>query len=322
MLTIYGIRDGRLEKQTDTSLVGREPCWIDLRAPTVEEEVFVEKALALDIPPRATLQQLETSRRLRQQGGITYLTATIVVKVDSLHPETTTITWIIGGDSLVTVRYGNSRSLSRFAEAARTSGPPCTSAVDVFVAMLESIVARQADLTEALQAEIEELSATLFNEPAGQASSRDYGATLRKVGRAGEIASRAREAIVSLEKLIMYFKSAVPHAIAGPDTTARLGIVDHDLKALLAHIDYLAGKVKMLLEAALGLISIQQNNVIKMLSIVTMMFLPPTLIASVFGMNFKFMSFLEWSWGFDATLVAMIVAAIAPIVFVRWRGWI
>ena len=322
MLTVYDIRDGGIHALDDGAAIGDRCCWVDLRSPTLAEEELVERTLQIDIPPRANLQELETSRRLRQENGATYFTATILVKVDTIHPVTTTITWILTRNAVVTVRYSDSRALSRFAELAASSDRSFDSEVELMAGMLEAIVARQADLVEIVQAEIDDLSHSVFSERAGHPVRKEYGRVLREVGRAGEVASRAREALVSLDRLVGYFMTAVDLGPAKADVKVRLKVVGRDLKALKDHVDYLSEKVTLLLDATLGLIDIQQNNVIKMLSIVATIFLPPTLIASIFGMNFKEMDVLNWPFGYPLALAAMVVSGVLPLLVFRWRKWL
>lgn len=295
--------------------------WADLFEPTVEEEKAVESLLTVDVPTRDEMKEIETSNRLYEEGNAVYMTATVGSKLDSGMPESSAITFILANDRLITNRYVDPTPVRRFMQYVERSPAACTSSATLLAGLLESFVERIADLLERVQGELDTVSHTIFGRGHGQPSSADLQAMIRKIGANGDLVSKARESLVSFQRLLMYVQQATSVTLS-QDQRGRYKSALRDVQSLSDHAGFLANKIQFLLDAVLGLINLEQNNIIKIFSVAAVMFLPPTLVASVYGMNFHRMPELDKAWGYPLALVLMVVSAVVPYLYFRRRGWL
>ena len=295
--------------------------WADLFEPTVEEEKAVESLLTVDVPTRDEMKEIETSNRLYEEGNAVYMTATVGSRLDSEMPESSAITFILANDRLITNRYVDPTPVRRFMQYVERSPAACTSSATLLAGLLESFVERIADLLERVQGELDAVSHTIFGRGHGQPTSADLQAMIRKIGANGDLVSKARESLVSFQRLLMYVQQATTVALS-QDQRGRYKSTLRDVQSLSDHAGFLANKIQFLLDAVLGLINLEQNNIIKIFSVAAVMFLPPTLVASVYGMNFHRMPELDKAWGYPLALVLMVVSAVVPYLYFRRRGWL
>ena len=295
--------------------------WADLFEPTVEEEKAVESLLTVDVPTRDEMKEIETSNRLYEEGNAVYMTATVGSKLDSEMPESSAITFILANDRLITNRYADPTPVKRFMQYVERSPAACTSSATLLAGLLESFVERIADLLERVQGELDAVSHTIFGRGQGQPSSADLQAMIRKIGANGDLVSKTRESLVSFQRLLMYVQQATSVTLS-QDQRGRYKSALRDVQSLSDHAGFLANKIQFLLDAVLGLINLEQNNIIKIFSVAAVMFLPPTLVASVYGMNFHRMPELDKAWGYPLALVLMVVSAVVPYLYFRRRGWL
>ena len=295
--------------------------WADLFEPTVEEEKAVESLLTVDVPTRDEMKEIETSNRLYEEGNAVYMTATVGSRLDSELPESSAITFILANDRLITNRYVDPTPVRRFMQYVERSPAACTSSATLLAGLLESFVERIADLLERVQGELDTVSHTIFGRGHGQPSSADLQAMIRKIGANGDLVSKARESLVSFQRLLMYVQQATSVTLS-QDQRGRYKSALRDVQSLSDHAGFLANKIQFLLDAVLGLINLEQNNIIKIFSVAAVMFLPPTLVASVYGMNFHRMPELDKAWGYPLALVLMVVSAVVPYLYFRRRGWL
>lgn len=295
--------------------------WADLFEPTVEEEKAVESLLTVDVPTRDEMKEIETSNRLYEEGNAVYMTATVGSRLDSEMPESSAITFILANDRLITNRYADPTPVKRFMQYVERSPAACTSSATLLAGLLESFVERIADLLERVQGELDTVSHTIFGRGQGQPSSADLQAMIRKIGANGDLVSKARESLVSFQRLLMYVQQATSVTLS-QDQRGRYKSALRDVQSLSDHAGFLANKIQFLLDAVLGLINLEQNNIIKIFSVAAVMFLPPTLVASVYGMNFHRMPELDKAWGYPLALVLMVVSAVVPYLYFRRRGWL
>ena len=295
--------------------------WADLFEPTVEEEKAVESLLTVDVPTRDEMKEIETSNRLYEEGNAVYMTATVGSKLDSEMPESSAITFILANDRLITNRYADPTPVKRFMQYVERSPAACTSSATLLAGLLESFVERIADLLERVQGELDVVSHTIFGRGHGQPTSADLQAMIRKIGANGDLVSKARESLVSFQRLLMYVQQATSVTLS-QDQRGRYKSALRDVQSLSDHAGFLANKIQFLLDAVLGLINLEQNNIIKIFSVAAVMFLPPTLVASVYGMNFHRMPELDKAWGYPFALVLMVVSAVVPYLYFRRRGWL
>jgi magnesium transporter len=323
MLTIYENRAGTLEPQKGKPRITEAAVWIDLLNPTQEEEKKVERALKFDVPTREEQQEIEASSRLYQEDGAYFMTATLLYQPEQGEPRTTPVTFILADQRLVTVRYAQPRAFTIYVARCNRAETDLKSGTAVLIGLLETIVDRLADFIERIQAEVEGLSHSIF-EIKGRAAARQrrFDVMLRAIGREGEITSKARESAHSFGRLLTFLVHAVNERKEVKPLQARVRTAARDVTSLTDHATFLSGKIIFLLDATLGMVSIQQNDIIKIFSVAAVVFLPPTLIASIYGMNFHHMPELDWRFSYPLALLLMVLAAVLPYLYFKRRGWL
>jgi len=317
VITVYTLAEGRLQAGgLDALRAG--PVWIDLLQPTPEEEDAVELAVGIAVPTREEMQEIEASSRLYKQGDALFVTAPLLTAADTPDPTTTPVTFILTPRCTVTVRYGSPQSFAIFAGRVQRQAGIAGSADAVLCGLLETIIDRLADVLERIGGELDAVSRRIFRREDGDT---DLQRVLQTLGCQGDLTSRARDSLLGLDRVVTFLSQrdeSAPHK----EMRLRMKTATRDLRSLTEHAAFLSGKINFLLDATLGMISIQQNNTIKIFSVVAVIFLPPTLIASIYGMNFQLMPELNWPWGYPLALLLMVVCAILPYWYFKRRGWL
>lgn len=320
MLYAYAYVQGRLHA---VDAVGDDTLWVDLFEPTGDEERRVETALGINVPTRAEMAEIESSSRLYQDETAAVMTVTVPADVDDATPVMAPITFVLARDRLVTVRYHDAPAFAGFRTRAAKAAPGCADGEGVLVALLEAIVDRLADLIERAVAEVDALSRRIFEVRANAATPpRDFHAVLGQLGRKGDLNSKIMESLTTLERLAGFLGQLQSAWQSDPQRRARRHTLARDVASLADHAGFLAQKITFLLDATLGLINIAQNATIKIFSVVAVVFLPPTLIASIYGMNFAHMPELAWRFGYPTALALMVLSAILPYWLFKRRGWL
>jgi magnesium transporter len=306
---------------------GAEPpaaaLWLDLLEPTADEETRVERALGIDVPTREEMREIETSNRLYEEAGVLYMTATVVTKIDTDRPESSQVTFILTPDKLVTNRYIDPLPFRRYIAYAERHPAQCNSAVAVLAGLLEALVNRIADVLERIGSDMDTLSSEVFTPPAPgmRRRTRDYRAILERVGRAGDLDSKARETLSSLARLLAFLQQA-EHPQITNEVRTRLRTLSRDVTQMSDHAAFIASKVQFQLDATLGMINIDQNNILKIFSVVTVVLLPPSVIGAAFGMNFDVIPLSHHGWGFAAAIGLMLLSAVLPWWAFKRLGWL
>jgi magnesium transporter len=324
MLSVYVPHGASLERRSVNP--GEPPpdaaVWIDLVTPTVPEDKLVEQLLGVAVPTREEMQEIEVSSRLYVENGARYMTATLMCQSDTASPKTTPVTFILAGHRLVTVRYDEPRPFAIVEHKLARSSPSHVSGESVLVDLLDAVIDRSADILERIGAEVDTISRTIF-EPDAEAETPQYDDILKALGRKGDLTSKVRESLVSIGRLLLFLANEADTMRWAKDTRAQLKSMQRDVGSLSDHATYLTNKVTFLLDALLGSVSIKQNDIIKIFSIAAVVFMPPTLVASIYGMNFHHnMVELEWTYGYPFALVLMVAAAVVPYLIFKWRKWI
>lgn len=323
MLTIYEFREGKLTAQTGLPRITEEAVWLDLVDPTPDEEEKVERSLKVDVPTREEQQEIEASSRLYQEAGGYFMTATLLYKADVSEAKTTPVSFILVGTRLVTLRYADPRAFAIFASRCNRQETDLGKGTTVLIGLLDTIIDRLADFIEHVQGEVETLSHSVFEAKGGVATrKRRFDVLLQSIGREGEVASKARESCHSLGRLLTFLAFAVNERKEGKLLQSRVRAAVRDVNSLTDHATFLSGKIIFLLDAILGMIQIQQNDIIKIFSVAAVVFLPPTLIASIYGMNFQVMPELQWLFGYPFALGLMILFAVLPYIYFKHKGWL
>jgi magnesium transporter len=325
MLAAYFPRGTLLEhtKVESESEIPETAVWFDLVNPSLAEDKVVERILGIAVPTREEMQEIEVTSRLYVENGARYMTATLMCQSDTATPKTTPVTFILAGHRLVTVRYEDPRP---FAIVSTKLGRACSASVSgesVLMELLDAIIDRAADILERIGAEVDQVSHDIL-EPEGQQAdrSRSYNDILRTIGRKGDQTSKARDSQVSIGRLLLFLANEADGMRWPKEMRAQLKGMQRDVHSLSDHATYLSNKLTFLLDAMLGVVSLQQNNIIKIFSVVAVVLMPPTLVASIYGMNFRHMPELEWTFGYPAALALMAVAAALPYLYFKWRKWL
>jgi magnesium transporter len=324
MLTVYDTTLGTaLAKRDGLAAITDHSVWLDLLNPTPEEDAHVEKALGISVPTRAEMREIEASNRLYVEGGAYFMTALVVYDIEAQIPRSTAITFILSGKHVVTVRYAEPKAFPIFLARVEKGDVPCHSAPAILIGLIESIIHREADLIERIQDDVDKTAPLIFDSKGGQSTrSRRLDSTLRMVGREGDITARTQESTLSLDRALSFLANAAKERGDDARIQDRIAICHRDIHSLMEHMRFLSSRVDFLLSATLGMISTEQNKIIKLFSVVAVMLMPPTLVASVYGMNFKSMPELNWAYGYPAALVLMVVSAVLPYLFFRRKGWL
>nr|MBA3520581.1 magnesium transporter CorA family protein [Hyphomicrobiales bacterium] len=294
--------------------------WIDLVHPTDEEEDHVERLLGIEIPTREEMAEIEISSRLYRESDALYMTASILLGADTPTPQNHPVTFILTHGRLVTVRYSEPSAFRNFVRQAGKADTDLKSADGIFVALMEAVIDRTADILEKVGAEMDAVSRGVFQAEENGKVSKDFKAVLKRIGQSGDLNSKVRESLVSIGRLVNFLGAECGDRHPGlRDYTETMAA---DIRSLTDHSSYVAGTTVFLLDATLGLINIEQNAIIKIVSVVSVLIMPPTLIASIYGMNFEFMPELDWRIGYPLALLAMVVAAVIPFWYFKRRGWL
>ncbi|MBF0373322.1 MAG: magnesium transporter CorA family protein [Alphaproteobacteria bacterium] len=320
MMSVYILVNDILVR---TETLSAAAMWVDLLEPTAEEEEALETMLGIDVPTREEMQEIEASSRMYREGDALFLTAPVLTASDTPRPHNTPVTFILTRACTVTVRYATPQPFVTFvARATRTRGL-CTTADSVLTGVVETVIDRLADVLERIANELDSVSHDIFGSPGinghpGDQQPADFNATLRKIGRNGDLNSKARDSLLGINRIVAFLSTEMTRK----DSRGRIKVMTRDVRSLSEHAAFLSGKINFLLDATLGMINIEQNNTIKIFSIVAVMALPPTLIASLYGMNFEFMPELSWRYGYAFAWMLMILSALVPYLWIRRKGWL
>jgi magnesium transporter len=331
MLRIHRCEGDRLVAQTLTpgtaASLGEGGVWLDLFNPTPEEDTYVERALGISLPSREEMQEIEVSARLYNEGGAEFMTITAIAMLDSDDPVATPITFVLKGGTLATVRFAEPRAFPNVvARAQRPSAVACATGEQVMLSLLEALIDRMADTLERVALDIEGISRSVFRHKSkrGRSSkSRDLEATIEQIGTSGELLTKLRESLVSITRLLTYHSALEANdKRALKEARVRIKSLHRDAAALSDQSNFLSNKTNFLLDATLGLINLEQNQIIKIFSIVAVVLMPPTLVASIYGMNFNHMPELNWALGYPMALLLMAVTAVIPYLWFKREGWL
>jgi magnesium transporter len=337
MLCIYGTENGCLiERPEGAASEIPAAIWLDLVEPSEAEEAAVEAALGIDIPTREELAEIEASSRLYQEDGAAFMTANLIRRGENDQPESSPVTFIIKDNTLITIRYHHPQAFPAYVKRAMKPQTTEMTGWGVLISLLEAVVDRAADHLERVGQIVDETSRKTFGTGrtlAGTAPKlrqprrRDVSLQqlIENIGEEGDFTSKMRESLVSIGRVVAFMQAIIDQmrdTKAMKENRARIKILQRDIVSLTDHASFLNGKISFLLDAVLGLISIEQNGIIKIFSVAAVVFLPPTLVASIYGMNFDVMPELHWTYGYPFALGLMVLSAILPFLYFKRKGWL
>ena len=299
--------------------------WIDLLNPAPDEDAAVEQHLGLSIPTRAEMAEIELSSRLYHEDGAEFMTMTALASLDGDEPIKTPITFILKGGTVTTVRYADPKSFHLFAtRSQRPNGVSCGNGELVMLGIIETLIDRTADALERVGDEVDAISRSVFRQKGSAAmKSHDLQGVIEQIGRKGDLLTMIQESLVSIGRMTAYHNALdLDQRKMAKESRQRTRLIQRDATSLQDHATFLSSKITFLLDATLGLINLEQNQIIKIFSVAAVVFLPPTLVASIYGMNFAIMPELHLPFGYPFALLLMILSAIMPYLYFKRRGWL
>lgn len=312
-----------LSSDRELTHIADDIIWIDLINPHRDEEKHVETLLGTELPTREDLKDIEPSSRLYKEDDNVFMTASLVWKADSSDPQLTDVAFILAGNRLVTIRYAEPKSFNLFIAAITRTPHEIASGVVLLLKLLETIVDRTAEIIENSVIGIDHVAKGIFG---GEARSKRKAPRyledkIAEIASFHRLASKVRDSLTSLARMQSFLQAT---SVVHQDKDAReMGAsISRDIHSLSEHVSYISGNLTFLLDASLGIINVEQNAIIKIFSIASVVFLPPTLVASIYGMNFAHMPELQWSYGYPLAIFVMLISAIIPFIVFRWKGWL
>ena|SRR5215471_4485209 len=298
--------------------------WIDLVDPTEEERQEVERGTGFSVPSKADIEEIESSSRVYMDNGVLYLSSPILEHTDCINAKVAAVGFALSKERLATLRFGKVGAFDMVLAGYEKAKP--ASAQEAFLKIIETIIDQAADALEHGSADLERISHASFHveQPHRHRRAKTSEAlrgALRRLGRMGDGLSHVRDTLLGLGRIATFVHEHGRPALS-PADTARFDSVRADIASLDDYQAHLSNKVQFLLDATLGFINIEQNDVVKTLTVVSVVGVPPVLIAGIYGMNFHNMPELSWSFGYPYSLVLIVVSGLLPLVWFRWRGWL
>jgi len=326
MIDVYRVAEGVLQRlDLPDSGLPQDTVWIDVLEPQGSDLARVQTALQIELPTREEMEEIELSSRIYQEGNATFLTALVPVNADTSAPGTTAITFIRTPGPLVTLRYADPQPFKTFAARALRVRDMAPTPDLALIGLMDTIIDREADLLERAGANLDALSKEVFKTKARNASvaSADLEAAVRRLGQVEDLNSRVRESAHTQIRVLTYLGTGgFVESKGSKDFRNRIKVLQRDLQSISEQSSFLGQKGSFLLDATLGLINIQQTAIIKIFSVAAVIFLPPTLVASIYGMNFDIMPELKWALGYPWALLLMVLSAILPYLYFKRKGWL
>lgn len=319
MLRAFSLLEDRLAPLGPQSALDAA-IWIDLYRPQPEQAARVG-ALGTAVPDLAEMEEIELSSRLYREGEAQYMTINLPGPLPDGSATVGPVTFILTAARLITVRHHAPRPFDTFPDRAHRTGIGCATPEHLFLSLLDEIIGRLADKLEHAGRTLDDVTARVYAD-GGEARDAELQAQLRQIGLQSEEIGRVRLSLLTLERMIGYVALG---QIARRKDEAQRGMLKgltRDIQALEVHADFLASRVQMATDVTLGMINITQSQTIKIVSVVAVVFLPPTVIASAYGMNFEVMPELALPWGYPMALALMLASAVGTYVFFKWKKWL
>jgi magnesium transporter len=306
---------------TGTSLEGA--VWIDLVNATEDERKRVETVIKQTLPTQADIQEIETSSRVYVESSVLYLSTPLLTGDQCVTDTVTSVGFVLTPSLLVTQRFAAIQAFEAVARRYDKVEKPTAS--DAFLKLLEVVVDHAADALEHAGTQLETISHRAFRgEPATRRkhtqTANALRDALRRLGSLADGISHLRDSLLGISRIAAFVdETARETHLSG--LHPRLKAIRGDISSLNDYQAHLSAKIQFLLDATLGFISIQQNEIVKTLTIVSVVGVPPVLIAGIYGMNFKFMPELTWHLGYPFALALILLSGLLPLGWLKWRGW-
>lgn len=311
------------EELTSGASLPDDAVWIDLHSPSHEEEIAVERQLGIQIPSKEEVWKNNVLNRLYEENDTSYMTAAIITKVDCPHPQTSAVTFILTPAYLLTMRFIAPTSFQIFGHRIQRTPQRFQTSTHVLEGLLEEIITRVAHNSEVVVGTLDDLSHNIFRgnmlNDRAKSPSQQMKTVLTELGTCADLNSKINESLHSINRMLSFFRQTNR---AGAEIDNNIAILMTDVTALTRQTGFLSDKITFQLDATLGMINVEQNMIIKIFSVVAVFFLPPTLISSMYGMNFRDMPELHWAYGYPMAVGLMMLCALVPYLYFRKKGWL
>jgi magnesium transporter len=286
--------------------------WIDMLLPTIEEIRAVEKMFDMNFPTKQESEEIELSSRYWEENNRIEINSYFLIN-DNNSPFNETVSFILQGNLLISVRYKKLESFNTFTKKLLISPREFKTGYSIFCQIIDIRIDADADTIENLSKEITKIRKHVFTD-----YSNDDEEILEKISTFEDLNMKIRENLTDKQRIL----SSLLKSQKFVDDKHEIPVMLKDIKSLIDHTNFNFERLDYLQNIFIGILSIEQNKVIKIFTIVNVLFLPPTLIASIYGMNFEFLPELHWEYGYLFSIIFMIVASITPIIIFKKKGWI
>ena len=315
MLKVYSRKSPKLQVLELKDLDKAELLWLDLLNPSPEEKAAAEELLGITIPNQEEIMEIELSSRIYREGGVDFLTTPIITNSESLRPQSSPVCFILLPQTLLTLRFAEPTSFGSYAHKLNKAKDIPNSSQQIIVGLLETIADRMADILEKVSGDLENTSHNIFSAQNGLQN------IIQKIGHSGDLLSKAQETLAGLSRILSYLEE-IEYNWHEEAAKAGLHAVHHDVNSISEYAITLSNKITFLLDASLGMINIEQNKVLKIFALLTLIMMPPTIIVGFFGMNFHYMIIdLEWNGGPFLAIILMFLSALIPFWYLHKKGW-
>jgi magnesium transporter len=325
MILVYTINGNAIQKKEIAPGQDIPPniVWIDMCNPSLEEKKYIETCFNIDVLTSEEISRIEVMSPFYKSKEAYYMTLTTLNRADKEHLNGIAFTSVILNNCLITLHYDPMPIITHFVNLTKYEIEIYKIPEVLLSALTEVFIHDIGEVLENTGDELDSLIHRVLDSPVKKPiknSTNDYNKIISKIGRTGNVISRGRESLMSINRLIIYFiqiegDDAVKHRL-------RLKHMAREIESLTEYASFLAQRTSFLLDAALGMLSVEQNMIIKVFTIATAVFMPPTLIASVYGMNFGNMPEKDWEYGYPIALIVMVISAVLPYLFFKRRGWV
>lgn len=318
MITTYLIENNFLKKSSNDA-IDNATIWIDLFNITPEEKLIIQNLLNIDIPTPQDITQIAVSERLYVENDALYLTVTQLIYLDNGFPETQSIVFILHKNRLITVRYIDLKPFNNYLNRVSKKQISTSYTSDnVLLELLNCVVSELSNIVQSITIQMDIYGRIIFDTTS---KSTNYSEILEKIGRQSDLLSKCRESLFSLTMALQYTLKSSPFKQSKHITDA-LNTLLSDIDSIINFSHFISDEIARTLDATLGMIAIEQNDLIKIFSIASIFFLPPTLIASIYGMNFEFMPELHSYYGYPMVLLSMVISVFIPYRYCKKRKWL
>lgn len=325
MITIFRKEGGAIisSELASKDEIPASTIWIDVINPNMEEESNLESKLGIDIPTGEEIWKNHVLNRLYTENGVSYMTAAIITKGAAPYPQTSSVTFIVCPQYLLTIRSIAPNSFANFTKRLLSHPGSFPTGYDVLEGLMEEVITRVAHNSELVIEDLDVLSHKIFISGSDANDDKSASQMMKEVlltlGTCTDLNSKINESLHSISRMLWFFKDI--KGISN-DVSSGIGVLISDAKALSQQTAFLSAKITFQLDATLGMINVEQNLIMKIVSMVTVFFLPPTLISSVYGMNFRSMPELSWQFGYPMAVLMIFAVAIAPYMYFKKKGWL